>query len=131
MYENKLGQFNIRLVNINEHFVRLWTDAPVNSPRAQEWFNDILEGPGGIAEINEVIVGQDFIALDFSSDVQTEGQLKYLVRCFMQLVDEKSKMLDALDLHMWYSTVNSLDIQGAMAISSITNADYGVADYSR
>ncbi len=87
MYNSQIGQFNIESMVLDPPpYIRLWTDAPVNSPVALEWLEELRNGPRGVAEITDISVGEHYVILELSDVVSDSEEAREVVRCFMQRV---------------------------------------------
>ncbi len=92
MHKTYIGNFNIELIRldaIESGFVRLWTDAKVDSPFGHEWLNELTNGDKGIVEIIDIETGEGFVVIELNAKVNTEKRAKKVVGILMQMIDER------------------------------------------
>ncbi|MBA2278826.1 hypothetical protein H0V99_00065 [Candidatus Saccharibacteria bacterium] len=131
MYENKLGSFNIQQVYGGQTYaVRLWTDAPVNSPYAQEMLLGLLRKRRGIAEIIDINGGEHFLIIEMSDAVTSDEQAKEVVRKFMLMVCESTQNFGHAELDLLIEEHNAPvgKLMNAMATSS--KGGHGLVSHS-
>lgn len=104
-----------------EPSVRLWTNAPINSPMARQWLNDIVVGKRGIKEIKEIHVGKDYVIVEMDGDIVTSREsAKKVITHLMKLIKANAEELDEFDLERWRSAATPMSITSALAVSSET-----------
>lgn len=89
MYQTPIGDFNIELMRFEQGesgFVRLWTDADIDSPFGHEWLNELTVGPEGTLEIIDIDTGNHFIVVELNASVQTERKAKRIIGTLMQII---------------------------------------------
>lgn len=125
MYNCALGSFNIQLISVGDGeptYVSLWTDAPVNSPFAAEWFNGLRVGAKGIDELKDVSVYNGLIVLTMGEAVQLSSDAGEIVRRYMQLVSTASSGFSEWDVARFQNAadrpINVQAVLAAMAVPS-------------